>query len=192
VSPERFPVSPLFSDHRDAVRTAARLGPIVDLACGRGRHALALQAMDLPVVALDRNDTFLRTLAPSDDRTTAAIARLRCDLETEYGLPFRAESCGAILVFRFLYRPLCAAIADALAPGGLLLYETFTLQQRTLDTGPQNPDFLLAPSELPDLFPELDVLSHVEGFNAPEDDPAGPPSSATARLAARKPSHRKS
>jgi hypothetical protein len=83
-------------------------------------------------------------------------------------------------VFHFLFRPLAATIAAALRPGGLLLYETFTLEQAALEWGPSNPEFLLAPGELPTLFSSLEILDHWEGRTAGERP------SALARLAARR------
>jgi hypothetical protein len=69
----------------------------------------------------------------------------------------------------------------SLPPGGLLLFETFTVHQAEFATGPRNPAFLLAEGELPELFPRLEVLAFWEGV-ANGSTPA-----AVARLAARKP-----
>jgi hypothetical protein len=85
-----------------------------------------------------------------------------------------------ILVFRFLFRGLAPALAEALAPGGLLLYETFTAAQRALGRGPRRADFLLEPGELPRLFPMLDVIEHWEGQTE------GPEPECLARLTARR------
>jgi len=181
--PERAPgrtPSPLFTEHVDTLRDAGRLGPVLDLACGRGRHAVPAAAAGLPVVGVDRSATFLaelRARAPAGH----PVPCVRTDLEAEAGIPFAAASCGAILVFRFLFRPLAPAIASLLAPGGLLLYETFTVAQRDLAWGPSNPAFLLAPGELPALFPDLEMLQYAELC---EGDPRP---DAIARLAARKP-----
>ncbi len=90
-------------------------------------------------------------------------------------------SCGAILVFRFLFRPLAPEIETLLRPGGLLLYETFTVHQRELPGGPRNAAFLLADDELPALFPGLEILDYWQGVT---DDPNP---TALARLAARRP-----
>ena len=89
-------------------------------------------------------------------------------------------SCGAILVFRFLFRPLATAIVEALAPGGLLLYETFTVAQRALGTGPRRADFLLEPGELAALFSGLEPIEYAEGRSD------GDPPECLARLAARR------
>lgn len=163
------------------LRSAAARGPIVELACGRGRNALAVAAAALPVVGIDRDPGALADLRARARTRRLAVAPLRADLETPHGIPLRAGSCGAILVFRFLFRPLAAAIEATLAPGGLLLYETFTLAQRSLGHGPGNPAFLLAPGELRSLFPGLEVLAYSESTVA------RPWPQALARLTARRP-----
>ena len=88
------------------------------------------------------------------------IRVLRADLEVLRSLPWSPAGCGALLVFRYLHRPLCAALAESLRPGGLLLYETFTTAQIEPGLWAQsNPAFLLEPGELPGLFPTLEVRS---------------------------------
>lgn len=179
-APEPEP-SPFFRAHTGALREAARLGPVLDLACGEGRYALATAALGIPCVAMDRSAPALRSLAGRARPRALPAWPVRADLETPHGIPARPGVFGAVLVFRFLYRPLAPAIADALRPGGLLLYETFTLQQREAPYGPKNPAFLLEPGELAALFAGLEILSSSEGWTA------GPRPEALARLAARKP-----
>ena len=162
------------------VEAAAR-GPVVDLACGRGRHALAAAELGARVLGIDRNPTPLRELQAQARARRLPLLAVRADLETPHGIPLRSGSCGAILVFRFLFRPLAPAIQQALRPGGLLLYETFTAAQRDQGWGPSNPAFLLEPGELPRLFPDLEVLESWEGLSS------GPKPEAVARLAARRP-----
>jgi hypothetical protein len=84
-------------------------------------------------------------------------------------------------VFRFLFRPLAPAIERALAPGGILIYETFTRAQPAHGWGPKSPDFLLESGELPGLFPGLETLYHDE---QPVSEPRP---EASARLVARRP-----
>lgn len=173
--------SVLLAEQRQAIARAARLGPVLDLACGRGRHALALAERGLPCVAMDRDPEALAALSAAARPRGLPLVPVRTDLETDHGIPVRAGSCGVILVFRFLFRPLAPAIVKALAPGGLLLYETFTEHQRDLAYGPRNPAFLLRAGELRALFPELEEISYHEGPTP------GPRPQHLARLAARRP-----
>lgn len=173
--------SPLFESQTARLRSSARLGPLVDLASGRGRHALAAAELGLATVAIDRNAEFLRTLQSAANERGLAVETVLADLETGHGIPLVSRCCGAVLVFRFLHRPLAPHISRLLIPGGVLLYETFLRSQIELGHGPKRPDFLLEPGELPSLFPELEVLAYDEGVRA------GPKPEATARLAARMP-----
>jgi tellurite methyltransferase len=175
--------SPLFLRSLPLLREAARRGPVADLACGRGRHALAAARQGLATLGLDRDAEALRALSAAARRDALPLRGVRCDLETGRGIPVRTGSCGAILVFRFLFRPLAPAIEAALAPGGLLLYETFTELQRELGGHPRNPAFLLREGELPTLFPRLVPLESGEELR---DGPDGR-RDALAFLAARRP-----
>ncbi|MGI9590989.1 MAG: class I SAM-dependent methyltransferase [Myxococcota bacterium] len=174
--------SPFLLASRERLERAAHGGPVLDLGCGRGRNALAAASWGIPVFGFDRDAAFLNELQRSARRARLPVQGVRCDLEAGYGIPVAAGTCAAILVFRFLYRPLAPAIEEALAPGGLLLYETFTREQRTLGYGPSREAFLLSPGELPTLFPNLVPEHSWEGI-----EPAGPRPEAVARLTAHKP-----
>jgi tellurite methyltransferase len=156
------PISPLFLKHRREILGAEN---VLDLASGRGRHALALPTRrGGRLVALDRNRRHLAQLcarvrgAAMPNRVWAVCA----DLEKGLDPPLRRGVWDVVLVFRYLHRPLCAWIQEALRPGGLLLYETFTEAQQELEGGPSNPAFLLRADELPALFPALGRLSYEE------------------------------
>ena len=152
--------------------------PCLDLACGRGRNAIALAQTGRVVVALDRNAEALRECAARAG--SLPIRPVRSDIEQPLQIPLESGSCDAILVFRFLNRALAPEIERVLAPGGLLIYETFTLHQRELGYGPKNAAFLLDDGELPALFADLGVEFHQEGtFDSPRP-------MALARLIARK------
>lgn len=174
------PPSPFLLAWLDALAKEARGGPVVDLACGRGRHALAVAARGVRVIGVDRSHEPLAELAQTAERRGLAVCRVRADLEAGHGIPLAAGSCAAILVFRFLFRPLAAGIVEALRRGGLLLYETFTERQVELGWGPRNPSYLLRPGELRDLFPGLEVVEYWEGISEGERP------EAVARLAARR------
>ena len=177
---EPSPPSSFFAAQSERLCAAARRGPVVDLACGRGRHTLAAAEIGARAVGIDRSRAFLDELGAAARARDLALDRVQADLEVAHGIPLAPGSCGAILVFRFLHRPLADALAAALAPGGLLLYETFTIHQRELGHGPRNPAFLLAEGELLELFRGLEVLDYWEGVTG------DPRPQALARLAARR------
>jgi SAM-dependent methyltransferase len=162
------------------LRDTARLGPILDVACGRGRHALAAGRQGLPSIGVDRDPSFLAELRERARTERLPVHAVRGDLETGHGLPVAPGAFGAVLVFRYLYRPLVPALIAALRPSGLLLYETFTIHQKELGQHPSNPDFLLRDDELPSLFGALQLLEHWQG------ETGGERPTALARLAARR------
>jgi SAM-dependent methyltransferase len=149
--------SPFVVAQRERLRASAALGPCLDLACGRGRHALFAARAGLRVVALDRDASLLAKLAAQAREETLAIRALRADAESPLGLPFPPARFGAVIVTRFLFRPLLPRLAQLLAPGGTLVYETFLERQRELGQGPVNPAFLLAAGELGRSLPGLSL-----------------------------------
>jgi tellurite methyltransferase len=159
---KQSPPSEFFNDQLPEIRAASRLGVVVDLACGRGRHTLATAAAGIPIIGIDRNRTFLTELREAATQRRLPVETIRADLENPAEIPLRSQCCGAVSVFRYLHRPLIPAIERILAPGGLLIYETFTIHQRTLEIGPSNPDYLLKPNELPKLFSNLKILNYSE------------------------------
>jgi SAM-dependent methyltransferase len=180
-SAELDPVSAFFRREERALVAAASGGRVLDLACGSGRHSLAAAALGLDVIAVDRRPEPLAELSSRSRGHPGRVEVYAVDLETEVAPILPRRPFHAILVFRYLHRPLAAQIEDWLAPGGLLLYETFTTDQRELGWGPTRDAFLLEPGELPGLFPGLVVEHFDEGLTG-ESSPA-----VTARLRARKP-----
>jgi SAM-dependent methyltransferase len=168
---EADPPSPFVVAQGPALRAAGRHGLVLDLACGRGRHARLLADWGLRVVALDRSRDALTDLAAAAPAEALPVERLRADAEDARGLPFRPAAFAAIVVTRFLFRPLAPALEALLRPGGLLVYETFTIRQRELGQGPRNSAFLLDEDELPRLFSGLAVERYETGLRkggAPE------------------------
>lgn len=149
----------------------------LDVATGRGRHAAILARAGYRTFAIDRAFGVL-----SETRRRLAAHGLHlsawCGDLTMGPLPPGAFDL--IVVTRYLQRDLCPAIADALAPGGTLLYETFIEAQRQLGRGPTSPEHLLASGELRDRFAQLECVFYEEA-GAPE---------AVARLVARASSSR--
>jgi SAM-dependent methyltransferase len=136
-------------------------GQALDVACGRGRHAIWLAERGLNVLAVDRNADAVRDL---NDHARARQLLLRAEVrDLEGGAnPLPRSAYDVIVVVHYLHRPLFPALIDALAPGGLLVYETFTRAQAARGK-PTSPDFLLESGELLDLVRPLDVLDSREG-----------------------------
>jgi rhodanese-related sulfurtransferase len=138
-----------------------RAGRALDVACGRGRHALLLASTGLHVTAVDRDAEALARLQAQADRLDLPVTTRLLDLET--GTPdLGDDGYDLVLVTRYLHRALMPQLLLSLAPGGVLLYETFLAQQAEVGH-PKNPDFLLQPGELRQLVAPLEVLREFEG-----------------------------
>lgn len=154
-----------------------RGGPALDLAAGRGRHALCLAAAGFCTFAVDLE---LAAIAAAVTTARSRGLTLRAWCADLTGFPFPAGYFDLIVVARYLQRDLFDHLREALAPGGVLLYETFTLAQRRHGKGPTSRDHLLEPGELQTLAAPLATLFYEE-----VDEP-----DAVARLAARRASSR--
>lgn len=137
-------------------------GEVLDVAAGSGRHARLMAAHGARVVALERDPAALALLAQLD-----GVEAVAADLEDGSPWPLPAERrFAAVIVTNYLHRPLLPHLLDVLAPGGVLLYETFAQGNETLGK-PSNPAFLLAPGELLDVVRgRLRVVAFEDGFEA--------------------------
>jgi protein-L-isoaspartate O-methyltransferase len=134
-------------------------GPALDVACGSGRHALALARAGRVVDAVDRDPARCAALA-RQARADGLAVRVVCADLTDWSPPHGRYAI--VVNTLYLERALVPRLVAGLAPGGLLLFETFTAAQ--LATGhPRNPDFVLHPGELARLAIGLEVLAHREG-----------------------------
>lgn len=138
-----------------------RSGRALDVACGSGRHALLLAAVGLNVRAVDRDAGKIESLGTLAGRLGLEVEAAAVDLETG-DVDLGRKLYDLILVVHYLHRPLFPAIVSALRPGGLLLYETFTVDQAKRGR-PTNPDFLLEHGELVQLVGPLEVLRQRDG-----------------------------
>ncbi|HEX3413776.1 MAG TPA: methyltransferase domain-containing protein [Stellaceae bacterium] len=132
-----------------------RGGRVLDLAAGSGRHTRLLLQSGFAVCAVDRDISALSPLAGMGCEVR------QIDLETGEASGFGTDFDG-IVVTNYLHRPLLPAIAQALAPGGVLIYETFARGNERFGR-PHNPDFLLRPGELLDAFATLTVIAFEQG-----------------------------
>jgi len=148
-------------------------GRVLDLACGRGRHARHLAERGLHVIAADKDEAALEVVSEVPGVVT-------CHLDLEDGSPWPWESSAfdAIVVTNYLFRPGFDAMLACLNDGGVLIYETF-MQGNEVFGRPRSPEFLLRPGEL---------LSRVGGSMSPVAFEQGivgtPPRAVIQRLSA--------
>ncbi|MSQ20394.1 MAG: class I SAM-dependent methyltransferase [Betaproteobacteria bacterium] len=136
---------------------------VLDLACGRGRHARLAAERGFAATAVDRDAAALATLSE-----VAGVRTKIADLEGA-PWPFSSASFDIIIVTNYLHRPLFEGMAQSLRPSGMLIYETFTLGNERHGR-PSNPAFLLKAGELLAAFAgSLRVVAFEEGeVNAPK------------------------
>lgn len=162
-------------------------GKVLDVASGTGRHALFLASLGYQVEAIDRDSQALTQLSSAAQaRNLTKITTRMVDLEP---LPPQRPTLGqsaydVILVFFYLTRPLFPHIMDALKPGGLLLYETFLIDNHLQHHHPRRREFCLLHNELIRLTSDLRVLHYDEGPHKGDHDAK---SVYTAQLVAQKP-----
>jgi SAM-dependent methyltransferase len=136
-------------------------GPVLDLACGTGRHARWFAQAGHPVLAIDRDAQALASL----DGVAGVRARV-ADIEQGPWPLSAQERFAAVIVTNYLHRPLWPNIFAALAPAGVLIYETFAHGNASVGK-PSNPAFLLQPAELLDTVRGiLRVVAFQDGFLA--------------------------
>ena len=136
-------------------------GAALDVACGRGRHALWLAERGLRVRAVDRDPAAIAAVRDAAAARGVVIDAELVDLEVDE-LSLRVDAFDLIVVVHYLHRAMFPALRAALRPGGLLVYETFTRAQ-ALRGRPTNPAFLLEPGELARLVAPLEIVDAREG-----------------------------
>ncbi|MER3422301.1 MAG: dihydroneopterin aldolase [Nitrospiraceae bacterium] len=161
-------------------------GQVLDVAAGRGRNALYLAEQGFSVEAIDRDEQALNELTViAQQRSLTNLTTRIMDLETGSGgqpdLP--KEQYDLVLVFFYLYRPLFPALLQALRPGGILLYETFLIDNHLHYQHPRRREFCLAHNELLRLSEGLRVLYYKEGVH---ENGHGLKPAFTARLLAQR------
>ena len=119
----------------------SRSGRILDIAAGKGRHTRYLLRKGHSVIAVDKNLSSLRNIK------NARLSLIQVDLETGDSWPYKEGMFAGVVVTNYLYRPLFGPIIASLAPGGVLIFETFARGNEKFGK-PNNPDYLLEPDEL--------------------------------------------
>jgi SAM-dependent methyltransferase len=130
---------------------------VLDLACGGGRHTRLVATRGCRVTAVDSDSSV------ADAFATANVEFIRADLEAA-AWPLPGRQFDVVIVTNYLHRPLFPAIKSSLVSGGLLIYETFAAGNASFGR-PSNPDYLLRPRELLDVFgTDMRVLAFEDGF----------------------------
>jgi SAM-dependent methyltransferase len=139
-------------------------GVVLDVACGHGRHARWFYEKKHPLTLVDRAQTAIEFIASTlPTRPAQTVEAVVADIE-EGPWPFEGRQFDAVVVTNYLWRPLLPTLLASLAPGGVLIYETFTQGNETVGK-PSRPDFLLRPGELLEVCRSLRVVAFEEGFH---------------------------
>lgn len=163
-------------------------GKILDVAAGRGRHAIYLASKGFSVHGIDRDADALHDLqAQAQEAGLSSITTESIDLEVNPESPpdLGTAAYDAIIVFFYLFRPLFPQFMQALKPGGIIMYETFLLDNHIHRQHPRRKEFCLEANELLSLLQGFRILHYEEGDH---EGPSGKERAFTARALARKPS----
>ena len=143
----------------DWVRRWSTLAPpgstALDVACGAGRHLRWMHQHGHPTVGVDRSADAVAACA--------AWGEIHCADIEDGPWPFAGRQFGAVIVTNYLWRPLLPLLVDSVAPGGVLIYETFASGNETVGR-PARADFLLQPGELLAACATLRTVAYEDGF----------------------------
>jgi SAM-dependent methyltransferase len=117
-------------------------GPVLDLACGRGRHSRFFLGRGHDVVAVDRDLSYI-----CDLMGCPRFRAIRFDLEEGRPFPLQGQHFAAVIVTNYLHRPILGDLVSVVRPGGAFIYETFAHGNEQFD-GPHCSEYLLRPGEL--------------------------------------------
>ncbi|TNF58403.1 MAG: class I SAM-dependent methyltransferase [Burkholderiales bacterium] len=130
-------------------------GSVLDVACGHGRHMRWFAGQGHPVTGVDRSGEAIAAVAP--------LGRaIEADIESG-PWPLPGERFAAVVVTNYLWRPLWPTLLESLLPDGVLIWETFSVDQATVGR-PARPEFLLRHGELLELCGDLRVVAYEDGF----------------------------
>lgn len=133
---------------------------VLDVACGAGRHMQWLAKQGHRVQGVDRNPEALA-------RAQAFGTVICADIENG-PWPFEGQTFDAVIVTNYLWRPLLPTLIQSVAPGGVLIYETFASGNESVGK-PSRPDFLLQPGELLQATVGLRTIAYEDGFETSPD-----------------------
>ena len=155
---------------------------LLDVAAGSGRHARLALHLGYAVTAIDRDVSGVADLV-----STPKVTLIQANLENGSPWPLAPHSTfDVVITTNYLHRPILPAIVAAVAPGGILLYETFATGNERYSK-PSNPNFLLTPGELLDVV--SGSLTPIAFEQVTLDSPQGSPAAVVQRIVAAGPNH---
>ena len=158
--------SPFLMEHMDLLPK----GRALDVAMGRGRNAVFLAGMGFETEGIDISPDAVNDALNLAAAAGVPVRALIADLEKGY--LFEKDAYDLIVCFNYLHRPLFQTMKDALRVGGMVVYETFIVDQARFGK-PRNPAHLLKHNELLRLFREFRCLRYREGIIGEKNAIAG-------------------
>jgi tellurite methyltransferase len=148
--------NPLLSEIICLVEERVSGRTVVDLACGAGRDSVYLAQRGWQVTSVDNKTETLERCKQLAQSNQVKVNTLRFDLEATKQ-PLNDLSADVVLVMRYLHRPLFPAIDKLIKPKGAIIYSTFMVGSEKYGS-PKNPNYLLKPGELTDIFASYEVV----------------------------------
>lgn len=137
-------------------------GRALDMAMGSGQNAVYLAKMGFEVEGVDISAEAVNNALELARKTGVTIKAEVVDLESSYHI--KKAAYDVIICFHYLQRSLIPRIKDGLRRGGMVVYETFIIDQAELFGKPRNPDYLLQHNELLDMFRDFRCFCYREGI----------------------------
>jgi 2-polyprenyl-3-methyl-5-hydroxy-6-metoxy-1,4-benzoquinol methylase len=128
---------------------------VLDLACGRGCHAIAAAQHGATVVAVDRDPDRLREAEEDARRSNVKVQWIEADLTRD---PIPQGPYDLVMQFNYLDRTRLSEFMALVKPGGYFEAETFLEQQRELGWGPTSDEHLLKRGELWTLAAPFEIV----------------------------------
>jgi len=137
-------------------------GRVLDIAMGNGRNTIYLARMGFDVWGVDISEEAVKTALERAGSAGVKINAQIADLETG-NYTIGENTYDVIICFNYLHRPLIPLIKNGLKKDGIILYQTYTIDQIQFGK-PSNPDFLLGHNELLEMFRDFRCLRYYEGI----------------------------
>jgi len=142
-------------------------GRVLDVAMGNGRNAIYLATKGFHVEGVDVSSEAVSNALEWAQKAGVTIKAQTADLESEYQI--EKDAYDVIICFNYLQRSLIPQIKDGLRKGGMVVYETFLVDQAQWGK-PKNPDYLLKRNELLNMFRDFWCLRYREGIIGNRED----------------------